>query len=261
MTKQIDCGNQAGDRPAQFEKLEFGEGYDSIVSDYRKTLHRLKDALVFKGLSLSEAYIEGRARIAVQFRSGPIFETKRGSFYAVWNHDRKICKKLTGGFSGSVEEIQTINSHDSICADQDVMFVGNIEPVDTVKLIPSHLERLYFIKDKALDLGVGAGSCFLSYEGRFRVLPRVAERELSPSIDGPAIGIDQCTISVIQGRAKIVDGVTNDSGRVPWDAATDRSLVPTIRIWLGAEGLDVFCDVGPNNHFELLDVMIGPFYF
>jgi len=249
------------DSTGQAGALEFRESYDSIVSDYRKSLERIEDALVLKGLSICEAYIEGRARIAVEFAPHPSADAYRSSLITVWNNQIDVFEASPGRLPPTIQNIEPLNFHHSVCADQDVMFIGDVEPMNAMDFLSVNLERLYLVDNKIQDLGAGESSCFLSVNGGFRVLPRVSERELSVSVDGPAVGLDKGAISVVKGSSKVVDGITDDGRCVAGNPAPESSVFPTVRIGLGLQGFDVVHHVGPNNRFKLLDVMIGPFYF
>lgn len=256
--KAIEPAMSATDKPTH---SEFGEGYDCVARDYRKLLQRFDDALVFKGLSFVEAYIKGRARIAVEFRAHAIGEADSSRLISVWHHEGHIRETASGGVARSVKDVQPLDFHDGIGCNQNMVLVGNVKPVDAVKVIPANLERLYFIQDELDNCRAGEGSCFLSIKGGFRILPCVSERELSPSVDGPAIGLDEGTVSVVQGCAEIMDGVPHDGRSMARNASAEGSLFPSVRVGLRPEGFNVFHHVGPDNRFELLDVMVGPFYF
>ncbi|HMT44649.1 MAG TPA: hypothetical protein PKA59_08835 [Chakrabartia sp.] len=262
MTKHIQSNTHDGrDRSALEILSEPGESYESVVRDYRQSLERLKDALILEGLSFSEAYIEGRAGIAVEFGPHSAFESNGPRLISVWRHYRQPAKSAPDGVSFCVENIKPIDHHQRVGSDENMMLIGNIKSMDPVKFIPVNLERLYFIEDETDHDIAGEASCFLSIQGCFRVLPRVPKRELSPSIDGAIIGFDQSTVSVVQGSAKVVDGVTDDGRCMAGNPTSEDSFFPTVRIGLGPQSFDVVHHVGANNRFKLLDVMIGPFYF
>ncbi len=168
-----------------------------MARDYPKILQRFEDALVFKGLTFIEAYIKGRARIAVEFRAHAIGEADGPGLISVWYHKGHILEAAPSGVASSVKDFQLLDFHDGIGCNQDMVLVGNVKLVDAVEVIPASLERLYFIKNELDDCRAGEGGCFLSIEGSFRILPCVSERELSPSVDGPAIGLDEGTVSVV----------------------------------------------------------------
>src|SRR3546814_8107244 len=67
------------DRPALTSEVsEFGESFDRIAGELSQSFERSKNALTLKGLSFCEAYIEGRARIAVEFRANSAIEADGG---------------------------------------------------------------------------------------------------------------------------------------------------------------------------------------
>ncbi len=54
--------------------------------------------------------------------------------------------------------------------------------------------------------------------------------------------------------------IANDGGCVGRQAASNDFPFPSLRIGLRAQGFDVLSHVSPDNMFELVDVMVGPFY-
>jgi hypothetical protein len=248
------------DRPTG-KPSEFGEGYDSVVSSYRESLKRINDTLVLEGLSLTEAYKKGFLRIAVKFRSNIGVNAKGGCLMAVWQLDVNVANSSPGGTATFVENLEFLDRHCSVRANQAMMLVSNVEAMDSVNFIPVNLVRLYLIEDKPKHISAREGVCFLSVAGGFRVLPRVAERELCVSIDAAVIGLNERTISVVKGSAKIVDSIPDDCWRMSRNPASERPVFPFLRIGLKARGFDVIHHVSPHNRFELVDVMVGPFYF
>lgn len=260
MTKHDENDTQSErDRPVEFS--EVGEGHDSVVRRYRQSLERLQNTLVFEGLSLSEAYIEGRARIAVEFGPHPAPKADGSRLISVWNHNGQFAETTPSGNASGIKNVEPLDFHHCVSPDKHVMLVSNVEPVNSVKFMPVYLERLYFIEDEQDHIAPGEGSCFLSIKGGFRILPRVAKRELSPSIDAPAISLDKGAVSVIQGRAKIMDRIADDGRRMSRNPTPEGAFFPSVRVGLWPEGFDVVHRIGSDNRFELLDVMIGPFYF
>ena len=102
---------------------EFGERYESIAREYRKALKRTEDALTFKGLSISEAYIEGRLRIAIQYRSHSSPKFKGSTILAmVGNIQREVSETLPSGIAKRIDDQQlTVDCHPAVCRDQDEM--------------------------------------------------------------------------------------------------------------------------------------------
>src|SRR3546814_2413902 len=85
MTKHGDSPIANGDRPALTSEVsEFGESFDRIAGELSQSFERSKNALTPKGLSFCEAYIEGRARIAVEFRANSAIEADGGSLFSIW---------------------------------------------------------------------------------------------------------------------------------------------------------------------------------
>lgn len=237
---------------------KLGEVLNGSPSEYLKALERVQNALIFKGLSLSEAYVEGRMRIAVEFRSKLPHIDKR-ALLAVGAYERHVREPAPGRPAIAGQNIEPFNRHCRLGADEQVVLVGDVEPVDPVEFGPFVLEGLYDIEDE-VESGVG-GSVFLSINGRYRVLPSVAERKFCVPIDGAAIGFNQYDVRVVQAGSEVMDRVPDYGGDVERNSSADASGVfPCVTIALGVKSLHVRKDVGPNNLFELSDVMVGPFY-
>ncbi len=58
-----------------------------------------------------------------------------------------------------------------------------------------------------------------------------------------------------------MDYVSDYGGSVLRKDAADSSPFPTTSVLLGAKGFHVIHDVGPNDAFKLIDVMVGPLFF
>src|SRR3546814_20055691 len=71
----------------------------------------------------------------------------------------------------------------------------------------------------------------------------------------------ESAVSMIQGCSEIVDGISHDGRGMLGNTPSQRALFPSVRIGLGAESFDVVSNVSSYDRFELLDVMVGPFYF
>src|SRR3546814_16019647 len=108
MTKHGDSPIANGDRPALTSEVsEFCESFDRIAGELSQSFERSKNALTLKGLSFCEAYIEGRARIAVKFRANSAIEAAGGSLFSIWaykghrSEERRVGKECESTF-GSV---------------------------------------------------------------------------------------------------------------------------------------------------------------
>lgn len=241
---------------------EFGESFDRVASELRESFDRVQDTLVFKRLSLCEAYIEGRARIAVEFCAHPVREANGSRLIAVWKSERNFPEATASRFAPRVQEIEAFDLHDRISSDENVMLVGDVEPVEGVEIIPSVLEGLYRVEDEVLNgLTWRTSTMFMSVEGTFRGLPILMEGKECVPVDFAAVGFHKGAVCMVEGCSEIVYGIANNRGRMGGNAASEHSAFPTLRIGLGAQGFQVVSNVGPHNSFKLVDVMVGPFYF
>ncbi|MGA9657834.1 MAG: hypothetical protein WBQ60_01865 [Asticcacaulis sp.] len=240
---------------------EKGQIFDGGACSFAQTNERLKNALVFKGLSFCEAYVEGRLRIAMIYRPHTISEAKGRSLMAVIGNNAEA-GQVSHWAPISATQLHLIDSQNGLSGDEKVMLISNIEPVNSVEFTTVFLEGLYDVKDM-IEYGLGGlGSCFLSIGGSYRILPSVPERKLRPLIDSAAVGFNQNTVCVIKGTPEVMDCVTDDSWRIYRQSTSDTfGLFPITTLVLSAHSVHVLTDIGVNNAFELVDVMVGPFYF
>src|SRR3546814_8470881 len=114
MTKHGDSPIANGDRPALTSEVsEFGESFDRIAGELSQSFERSKNALTLKGLSFCEAYIEGRARIAVEFRANSAIEADGGSLFSIWAYKGHALNAAPGRNSGWREKGEAVYNHRS----------------------------------------------------------------------------------------------------------------------------------------------------
>src|SRR3546814_5069505 len=89
--------------------------YEMRISDWSSdvcssdlSFERSKNALTLKGLSFCEAYIEGRARIAVEFRANSAIEADGGSLFSIWAYKGHALNAAPGRNSGWGEKGEEI---------------------------------------------------------------------------------------------------------------------------------------------------------
>src|SRR3546814_2617676 len=86
----------------------FGESFDRIAGELSQSFEHSKNALTLKGLSFCEAYIEGRARIAVEFRANSAIEADGGSLFSIWAYKGHALNAAPGRNSGWGEKGEEI---------------------------------------------------------------------------------------------------------------------------------------------------------
>jgi len=251
------------DRPALTSEVsEFGESFDRIAGELSQSFERVQNALTLKNLSLCKAYIEGRARIAVEFAPHTPTQTNRHSLIAVWHYNGHLMEDAARWSAHGVEKINALDCHTGLCRDQNTMFVGDVQAVDGVKFIPSFLEGLYRVENKILNRRTWrASTCFMSFKGAFRSLPILVEGKECVPVDASSVGLHEGAIGVIKGCPKVVDRIADNGGCMARQLSPKGALFPSVRVGLRPQGFDVVHHVGRDNRFKLLDVMVGPFYF
>ena len=256
MTQQAGTDRERGDRPA----LEAREKYDRIGNEALKSFERVQNTLTLEGCAFSEAYVEGRLRIVLEYSPYSLRETDGGERQVVLRHDGEVFP-LSSPSSIGQDYLHLTNLGFNLSADENVMLIGNVEPVDTIEVVPSVLERFDIIQN-AVDDGIArSNSLFLSPQVGFRTLPISVEWKSGAIADGATVGFDERTVTVVKGRSEIMNRVAHDQWSVLWNGAPESSHFPLVLVKLGIERLDVICRVSPDNLFKLRDVMIGPFYF
>ncbi|MDZ4111078.1 MAG: hypothetical protein U1E18_15960 [Brevundimonas sp.] len=224
-----------------------------------KTIKRFENALVLEGLSFREAYVEGRMWIALEFGAKAGAEPEGGRFIAVGHNKGKAADAAARRLSIGADDVQPVDCHCSVGADEEVVLVGDVEPIDAVQLTPFFLEGLYDIEN-VVEGGLG-GPVYLSIDGAFHVLPLFTEGKFGVPVDCASVGFNECDVSVVEATPKVMDCITNYrwsvSGNVP---ANTTGRFPRLTIALGAHSLHVRTDVGLDNAFELTNVSVGPFY-
>lgn len=239
---------------------KFGERFDSVARELSHSFERVQNALTFKNLSMCEAYVEGRARIAVQFRAHARSKSDRSNLIAVWHKDQ-VFDAGAGRSSQGIKDIEAADIHRGMSRDENVVFIGDIEPVKRVEFAPPFLEGLYRVEDEALDcLTWRASTLFMSVKGAFRALPILVEGEECVPVNLAAVGFNERAVCMVECGPQIMDCVPDDGRSVLGKVSAQASTFPTLRVRLGTKSFQVLSEIGPQNRFELVDVMVGPFY-
>ncbi|TPK83026.1 hypothetical protein FJ934_20635 [Mesorhizobium sp. B2-4-12] len=222
----------------------------------------IKDALTLKGLSFVENYLEGRLWIALKYRPCSALEGNKFGLLGMLNCEAKIVDASPCFRAGAIDKFKPFYSHARDGGNKDDMFVGDVEPVESVQSELPSFVRLYLIQDDRDDLVAWRQSLlFLSVDGTFKRLPILAEWEASVFAEVGGVGVGDDVVRVIKGNSQIMERITKDCGSVfgkrglPWGLPR---LQPSV-IALGPQTLHVITDVVPENDFELADVIVGPF--
>ncbi len=234
---------------------DLGQLSESPSHTLQESSQNRKNGLVLKGLSPAKAYLEGCLLIAVLFKSRAGVKRNCGCI---------ACYDCDPGYPTASFDGQIINMGVLGRGKQDHMLVRDVQNMEMqeVRTLPSR-ERLYVIKDDFDNFVAGPKTRFcMSLDGTFKVLPSAifGEGEFDMLVDGAAIDFDKDTVSVIQGGSEVMEGIPQDRRRMARETAPDCvRAFPWVTIAVGLESIFVRTDVLPENLFEVVDVMFGPF--
>jgi hypothetical protein len=212
----------------------------------------------FEGLPLSEGYIEGSLQIILEYGANTA-HPEVGTVIAE-------LKALDADASApvGVEHLRRDVKLSGRWQDREVL-VGDVEAMQIEQAVLPSRVRLHLGTDVVSHgLGGPIPSFYLSIDGSLDRGPILSsKREAALVHEGVTIGFDQNTVSVIEGGAEIVKRITEHGGDVFVGGCARDGAASFQRaiLVLGPETLYVVRDVSVQKDFELLDVLIGPFYF
>ena len=145
------------------------------------------------------------------------------------------------------------------------MFIDDIKLMEFVERKRSAAEGLQTIEDEGDGVLAGPLYRFLSVKGAFDRFPVLSKWEFCALGYDPFVGFDQPAIHVIQAGSEVMDCVSNHCGGVAWRGRSEVGhpvsvLPPFVVMALGKNELEVRFDVGSEQGFELVDVVVGPLY-
>lgn len=235
------------------EFLKTFESYEYIIPE---KLNCLKYPFSFEGLSLIECYIKGAVDITVIYNSTSLDMQVAALISAQADiSERRI--------SGSIRVNQAHFRHEDIGRDgqNDFMLVSDIEFMEVVESeIPSFV-RLSNISNEINDVLMG-DEVFLSVNHALYTYPSMTKGKSTIPVRHSSVSFNKNTVSVIERRPEIMDCIAKN-GRsmfVGMDGSNRSSKFQHSLLVLGAQDLSVLTDVSLKKDFEILDVLIGPFY-
>ena len=207
----------------------------------------------FKGLSMCEAYREGRLVVALRIkaRAAPKLDC--------------ICVTRSKGYPAettAVRKAEVFDVRPSLGSDQTGMLVFNVEHMEVNKPLPLPFTvGLYNVKDVVADSRAGPLShVYMSFDGTEHRLAITLGME-SPHYLLPGrlpVVFDQLDICVVESGPEIVERIAQDGWAMLGEGAAD-SDTPRLTVILGNDSLFVSRNVDFENTFKLVDVMFGPF--
>lgn len=241
-----------------------GGAFEDIECFNRSRLHGSdgrKNFVTLKGLSPSEAYLEGILWIALQYSS-----TRAGlnefSALALVHHNTEVSKPTACFRPGIIDEFEPVDFHSRKSGDQNQVLVGDIEVMEIVEAELTSNVWLYLVEDCRDDRVAWRSSfLFMSINGAFNRLPILSKREFPVFVELGSVGIAGDMVRVIEGGPEIMNGIAQNRGSVfgkrNWVGSP--SLFQKAVVALGPQSLQVLTDVVPKDGFKLTDVMVGPF--
>jgi hypothetical protein len=230
-----------------------------------KALHRAQNTVPIKGLPWTEAYVEGSLWVAVQYSHPRAFKEMKGrGLLAVFPAERNVLDSGVHWPPIIVEEIKPLDMHVLGGWNEDMVLVGNVEKVETIKPKFPLLVGLYAIDDSVHDsIGGERNSLrFLSLDGAFKRSPVASKGEVSSWSNAPSVRLDHNAISVVESRPEIMDRISQNGWSMLREGSRGSIGSPyqKLIIFLGAHSFGAARYVCPEDCFEVVDVMIGPFY-
>jgi hypothetical protein len=242
-----------------------GSGLEQYIEGFNRSLLEgpdgVQNSITLKGLSFREAYLKGALWIAVKYSLRSWAKSEKFSALAMISlkgdtPDRNF--RLSGD-----ENIQPL----VYCQprnrwDQDDVFVGDVQNVETVKTEFPSFVWLYLVEDCCDDLVAWRNSLlFMSVDGTFKRLPFLSKGELNAVARSSVIGFSKDVVRVVEGGMEVVQGIAENGWPMLGEDTQLSSPMPfqRARLLLGPQTFHVVTDVLPEHGFELTDVLFGPF--
>jgi hypothetical protein len=175
--------------------------------DLSEPLKRWENRLTLKGLSLPEDYVNGRVKILVEFEIRCLHTVRERNADALCTIVRANYEALQGDeFAAKVSVADPFNGLDRACRQNGSVLVDYVQQMQSPKgAIPS---AVWFERPDGGDcFGPSAGSLYFSFCFGFEYLSIHPERKIRFG-DLPVVNFYQERRRVIEGAAKVVDGVS-----------------------------------------------------
>lgn len=236
---------------------------DGLRGSVQQRLKRCDNALVFKGLTLREAYIKNILWIAIQY-SPVVASVDELSALALISLKGNSKDAASCFRTRSVSEFEAFYVHSRSSRDQDNMLISDVQVMQPLEVQFPASVRLYFVDNHVDDAFAWRNSfSFMSIDGSYKRLPVPVKRETPIITPCGAIGFCGDVVSVVEGGPEVVNRIAQDG----WDVFIERfgfqgpSLFQRAVLALGPQSLHVATDVIPKAGFKITDVMFGPFDF
>jgi len=223
--------------------------------ELRQLMQRWDNKLTFENLSLVEKYGEGRCSVVLKL------DVASGRCYYVQYSARTdtkcaVYKPRTTDYRVHISKFS--NRHDWY---QELVFVSNVESVESAKGIIPSLVRLYGVKDEIYDVGT-CDLYFSTINSSFKFLPRIFDWEMRPLGRYSASHGHNIAGHDVQGGAQVMDGIADDEryftrqrlGHFEFEDVASR-----IRLFIDAHSAEVGLDECAKYPVKLIDVLVGPF--
>ena len=247
------------------------DGHLGFIGEIDEVRH---NGLIWKGLSLAEAYYTGKFEICFPF--GGCSKVARPSCAsiplglgnvdvesnAIVQNERDTFVRESGVLG---HELGKIGQHHGAArrgGNDELVLVGQIEVVDGLKhLVPARvrLEFLYFSHD------LFAGATYLStFNSGFQSVSRGAERELDLSLLPGcwAFVANQRKCEQVKRGTQVVDGIADDQGEAAWDGYLvfdDIGNLVGLAVGAAVNPQGPLARIGFRLPVKVIDVMFGPF--
>ena len=228
---------------------------NNIINDLGKIMQSFEDRLASKRLPLAERYLKRRLKILADFDvcCGGEAHKYQAIFYRA---DMQVIdgdKRAAG-----IKHLEILNSDVMSCRDESLMFVGNIEIVDSPKhFIPTlvRLQRPNYLND------IFSGAVYVPFfDATLKSVGTFTEGEID-ICRITTIQLDKLRSQKIESGAQVVNGVTYDDSKIM------RNLIPNpkgpevirgIRVLLDNNTVRFRFDVINDTVIKLNDVAFGP---
>jgi len=236
----------------------FIKNIDNIRNDLSKLMQRFNDRLVLEGLPIAESYIEGRLEILTDFDISCGGETH--NYLAVFN---RADMHIHHGEQGTkiVPHLEIFDSSIMSRRDKCFMFIGYVEIVDCPqKFIPSVVR---FQSADYLD-DIFSGSVYVSiFNHTVKAIDIITKREID-ILGISAFQADQFGSKKVKGCSQVMDGVTDDCGKMARYFMPDSErpeLIRGVSVLLDNDSVRFRFNVVDDVIVKLTDVAFGPINF
>lgn len=223
---------------------------NDVLGHFRELHERWDNRFTRYWESRAEGYVKGRLQLLVVFDMG-MLAGKRQRFHA-------LCEALQEPCHRRIARRDVILNGNEL-----VMFTDNVEVVQRAKKrVPSVIwaKRAEFLDD------IWSGKAYLScFDGRVKSIRAFGERKLDEVGGfGPRLAAHQVVHEHVEGRAQVVDRVTNDRAEYAGEPLADdqrnriHRVLDTWIVVMEHHAVRVALDESVDPLAVLVDVCLGP---